>query len=90
MDRGRIRRVVGAITGHCGLNKHLTKMKISNNPRCSCDLEEETGVHVICECPKYHLLRSMTLGNHVIQPSEVPKVGPAVLDRFLVGTGRFK
>jgi len=90
MDRSGIRRVVGAITGHCGLNKHLARMTILADPRCSCGLEEETGIHIICECPKFHLLRSMTLGSCVIQPSEVPGLGPVVLDRFLVRTGRFQ
>ncbi len=44
MDRNRIRRVVGAITGHCGLNKQLTKLNIRRDFNCSCGLEEETGL----------------------------------------------
>jgi hypothetical protein len=88
MDRNRIRRVVGAITGHCGLNKHLTKMNILRDSECSCGLEEETGVHVICDCPKFSQLRRRTLGSYVVRPLDVVKLGPALLDRFLVGTRR--
>jgi len=73
MDRCRIRRVVGAITGHCGLNKHLAKMGLSNDPNCSCGLGEETGVHIICECPKFSALRLRTLGGHVVQPTTVTR-----------------
>ena len=90
MDRYRIRRVVGAITGHCGLNKHLARMRIVNDPNCACGLEEETGVHIICECPMYQTLRNGTLGGWRIEPSELPKLGPVALDRFLAGTGRFE
>src|SRR6202012_1284385 len=36
MDRSRIRRVVGAITGHCGLNKHLARMTLINDSECTC------------------------------------------------------
>ncbi len=81
MDRNRIRRVVGAITGHFGLNKHLTRS-------ISCGTDEETGLHVICECPKFHNLRRRTLGSYVVQPSDVVKLGPVVLDRFLAATLR--
>lgn len=89
MDRDRIRRVVGAITGHCGLSKHLAKMGLASDPNCTCGFGEETGLHIIFECPKFCLLRHRTLGSHVLLPLEVPKLGPAALDRFLVGTGRF-
>lgn len=89
MDRNRIRRVVGAITGHCRLNKHLARMGIAADPNCTCGLEMETGFHIICECPRFSTLRLRTLGGHVVQPSAVPGLGPVALDRFLAGTGRF-
>jgi ribonuclease HI len=90
LDRSQIRRIVGAITGHCGLNKHLAKMGLSNDPFCSCGLSEETGLHIICECPKFFTLRRKILGDRVIEPWELSKLGPGVLHRFLAGTKRFK
>lgn len=89
MDRNRIRRVVGAITGHCGLNRHLRKMRLSNTSECTCGLEDETGIHVICNCPKFIQLRRRILGDYTVTPSEVLKLGPVILDKFLVKTGRF-
>lgn len=89
MDRCQIRRVIGAITGHCGLNKHLTTMGLLNNPSCSCGLSEETGLHIICECPKFSTLRHRILGNHTVDPSRLSQLGPITLDRFLARTGRF-
>jgi len=88
MHRNRIRRVVGAVTGHCGLNRHMFKLRLSGTPRCSCGLEDETGLHIICNCPKFLQLRSRTLGNYEIRPTDVATLGPATLDKFLVETGR--
>lgn len=88
MDRSRIARVVGAITGHCGLNRHLRKMRLSDTSECTCGLEEETGIHVICDCPKFLQLRRKVLGGYTVTPSEVLELGPVILDRFLAKTGR--
>jgi len=63
MDRSHIRRIVGAITGHCGLNKHLAIMNLKERPDCACGLAEETGVYIICECPIFSRLRQRMLGN---------------------------
>lgn len=90
MDRNRISRVVGAITGHCGLNRHLTRLNIRQDSDCSCGLDEETGRHVICDCPKFSQLRRRILGSYVMQPMEVFRLGPILLDRFLVGTRLFR
>ena len=90
MDRSRIRKVVGAITGHCGLNKHLATMGLSNDPMCACGLGEETGIHLICECPKFLTLRQKILGDRLMEPCEVSRLGPGILHRFLAGTKRFK
>jgi len=90
MNRSRIKRLVGAITGHCGLNSHLAKMGIASDPKCTCSLGEETGYHIICECPKFSLLGLRFLGGHVIRSLDVLKLGLLVLDKFLVSTGRFE
>lgn len=62
MERICIARVVGAITDHCGLNRHMSRLRMSATPRCLCTLEEETGIHIMCECPCYTQLRRMLLG----------------------------
>lgn len=87
MDRSRIRRVVGVITEHCGLSKHLAKIGLVND--LNCGFSEEKSVHLISDCPKFNSLRYRTLGSHMVIPSTIPVLGPTVLDRFLVGTGRF-
>lgn len=32
---------------HCGLNKHLTYMRLSRGPRCTRDIADETGFNVV-------------------------------------------
>ena len=81
-------RVVNAITGHCLLNKHLTTMGYLDNPRCDCDLDDKTGFHLICECPRFSTLRKTLLGSYFLDPSDVPGLGPANLNKFLVRTNR--
>lgn len=39
-------RVVGAISGHCCLNKHLARMGLSNDSNCTLGLEEGTGIYM--------------------------------------------
>ena len=89
MDRSCIRRVVGAITGHCGVNAHMKKLRLSVTSRCACGLEEETGIHVICECSRFSQQRRKFLGDTTVEPSDVVRRGPVALDRFLESTGRF-
>ncbi len=88
LDRKQIHRVVGAVTNHCGLNSHLAKMGLSRDPKCACGLEDETGFHIICECPMFLSLRRRVLGDYTVRPLDVLKLGPILLNRFLVGTNR--
>lgn len=89
LDRKHIRRIAGAITGHCTLNKHLSTMGYVQDAKFACGFGEETGLHVICECPLYSSLRRKLLGNFTIAPSAIIQLGPIVLNRFLEGTKRF-
>ena len=50
-NRNQIKLIVSWISGHCRLNKHLTRMKIRNNPVCRfCEENEETPEHIIKWC----------------------------------------
>jgi len=50
--------VIGLLTGHNTLRRHLYIMGLSNNPICrKCGTEEETSVHVLCECEVLASLR---------------------------------
>jgi hypothetical protein len=50
-NRTQSRVVIGLLTGHNTLRRHLPVMGLSNNPICrKCDSEEETSVDVLCAC----------------------------------------
>ena len=50
-NRTQSRVVFGLLTGHNTLRRHLYIMKLCNNPICrKCGTEEETSVHILCEC----------------------------------------
>ena len=52
LSRTTLKNVVGIITGHCQLNKHMTNLKIIADSTCRfCGEAEETGIHIVNDCP---------------------------------------
>jgi hypothetical protein len=50
-NRTQSRVVIGLLTGHNTLRRHLYVMGLSNNPTCrKCSTEEQTSVHILCKC----------------------------------------
>jgi ribonuclease HI len=48
-NRTQSRVVIGLLTGHNTLRRHLYVMGLSNNPTCrKCGTEEETSIHILC------------------------------------------
>ena len=57
-NKTRYRTAIHLITGHCGLNKRLHIMTLSNTAACPyCNNEEETVSHLIGQCPAFMRLR---------------------------------
>lgn len=51
LKRQELKTVVGLLTGHCQLNKHMYNINATDSPLCrGCLLAEETPSHVILEC----------------------------------------
>jgi len=43
--------VIGLLTGHNTLRRHLHLMGLTNGPLCrGCGAEKETSAHILCEC----------------------------------------
>ena len=50
-NRTQTRVVIGLLTGHDTLRRHLHIMGLCNEPMCrKCGTEEETSAHILCEC----------------------------------------
>jgi hypothetical protein len=68
-------RVIGLLTGHNTLRRHLYIMGLSNNPICrKCSTEEETPVHILCECEALASLRHTYLGSFFLDPEDIRKL----------------
>ncbi|XP_063542917.1 uncharacterized protein LOC134751438 [Cydia strobilella] len=62
--RSQLRKIVGLITGHNTLNKHLHIMGKTDSPMCrACMAEEETTKHILLDCKQVEVYRSKYLGN---------------------------
>ena len=58
------RVVIGLLTGHNTLRRHLYVMGLSDNPTCrKCGTADETSVHILCECEALASLRHTHLGS---------------------------
>jgi len=62
-NRTQTRAVIGLLTGHNTLKRHLHVMGLNDNPTCKCDTEEETSAYILCECEALASHRHTYLGS---------------------------
>ena len=63
-------------------------MGLSNNPTCrKCGIEEETSVHILCECEALASLRHTHLGSFFLDPEDIRKLSIGAIWNFAKGTG---
>jgi hypothetical protein len=80
--------VVGLLTGHDTLRRHLYVIGLSNNPNCrKCGTEGETSVHILCECEALASLRHTHLGFFFLDPVGNRKLNTGAIWNFGKGTG---
>jgi hypothetical protein len=85
-NRSQSRSVIGMLTGHNTLRRHLYIMGLSNNPICrKCGAEEGTSVHILCECVALASLRRTYLGSFFLGP-EIRKLSIGAIWNFAKGT----
>ena len=90
LNRRLLRITVGLLTGHCGLNKHLTNMQISTNKYCQlCEEEEETPEHLLLGCEELSLLRFRLFGAVYPDPVVIAKSSLGTIIKFIKLSGRF-
>lgn len=76
LHRLNLKIIVGTLTGHCPLNKHLYNIGATDSPLCrGCLSEEESAAHVILECESVAKQRKEILGNprSLLQACEAPR-----------------
>jgi len=63
-------------------------MGLSNKPSCrKCGSEEETSVHILCECETLASLRCAHLGSFFLDPEDITIVSIGAIWNFGKGTG---
>ena len=85
-NRTQIRVVVGLLTRHNTLRRHLHVMGLSNDPACrKCGTEEETSVHILCQC---EALASLNIWvPFFLDPENIRVLGVGAIWNFIKGTG---
>jgi len=87
-SRTQSRVIIGLLTGHNTLRRHLYIMGLSNNPICrKCGTEEETSVYILCECEVLASLRHTYLGSFFLDPEDIRKLSIGAVWNFAEGTG---
>ena len=87
-NRTQSRVVIGLLTGHNTLRRHLYVMGLCNNPTCrKCGTEGETSVHILCECEPLASLRHSYLGAFFLDPEDIRKLSTGAIWNFAKGTG---
>lgn len=72
LDRKQARTAIGLLTGHCALRYHMSNMGLSTEIICrACNEEDETSMHVLCECPALIRLRHSIFGQTYINPKDL-------------------
>lgn len=88
LSRERLRLLVGFLTGHCRLNKHLHTMGLVQSPLCrGCEMEDEDTVHVLYHCPVLAPIRGSVLGDYWPSAAEIVGAPPCALLQFILRVG---
>jgi len=79
--------VIGLLTGHNTLRRYLYIMGLSNSPICrKCGTEEETSLHILCECEALASFRYTHLGSFFLD-QDTGKLSTGAIWNFAKGTG---
>jgi hypothetical protein len=80
---------IGLLTGHNILRRNLYIMGLSTIPTCrKCGTEEETSVHILCECEALASLRHIYLVSFFLDPEDIRKLSRGAIWNFAKGIGR--
>jgi len=83
-NRTQSRVVTSLLTDHNTLRRHLYIMGLIDIPLCSrCGAEEETKVHILCDCDALATHRHTYLGSFLLDPEDVRSLSLGTVWNFL-------
>ena len=91
LPRKTVSMLIGVLTGHNTLNRHLSVMRIQQESEClACNEADETSLHYLGCCPAWGAQRYKHLGAYYLEPKDLRAQHLDSLVSFIRGTGRFK
>ena len=88
VNRTQSRVVIGLLTGHNTLRRHLHLMGLTNSPLCRrCGAEDETSAHILCKCDALASLRHVYLGSFFLDTVDIKSLRLGAIWNFSEGTG---
>jgi hypothetical protein len=86
-NRTQSRVVIGLLTGHNTLRRHLRIMGLCNDPIYrKCGTEEETSVNILLECEALASLRHAYLDSFFLDPEHIRVLVMGAIWKFAKGT----
>jgi hypothetical protein len=80
LTKGEIRQITGLLTGHYPIRYHLHKMGKAESPTCRmCGKEDETVLHILCECEKLAAIRTSMVRARSITAATISGLPPREL-----------
>ena len=87
-NRTQTKAVIGLLTGHNTLRRHLHVMGLNDKPTCrKCGTKEETSAHILCECEALASLRHTYLCSFSWALEDIRVLGMGAIWNFVKGTG---
>jgi len=90
LSRQDLRILVGILTGHADLNRHLHIMGLRQDSGCPlCQEDEDTSLHFIANCSALMLLRKNILGDFTLSLDSLRNIHWFLLLKFAKASKRF-
>jgi hypothetical protein len=81
-NRAQSRVVIGLLTGHNTLRRHLHLLGLEDSPLCRRCGVEETSAHILCECEALASLRHAYLGSFFLEPEDIKSISLVAIWNF--------
>jgi hypothetical protein len=89
LPRTKLGVLIGMLTGHVRLNKHLHRMDLLSDPTCAaCCIEKESAFHFICVCPTLENLRTQIFDK--LSDSKYKEMSASSFEQIAEKNGRFE
>jgi hypothetical protein len=87
-NRTQSRVIIGLLTGHSTLRRHIHLMGLTNSPLCrSCGTQDESSAHILCECEALASFRHSYFGSFFLEdPEDIKSLSLGTIWNFIKGT----